>query len=70
MSAITNHPHNQTADFNYDEAVAAFSAPESVVPGVTIGKVLKDNAPHEVGQDQQWKYAKEHFGMVSPLNRN
>ena len=70
MSAITNHPHNQTADFNYDDAVAAFSAPESAVPGVAIGSVLKDNAPHAVSQDQQWQYAKEHFGMVSPLNRS
>src|SRR5699024_9981361 len=70
MSDVINHPHNQTADFNYDEAVAAFTAPESSVDGVTVGKVLKDNAPHEVGQDQQWTYAKDHFGLVSPLNRN
>ena len=70
MSEVTNHPHNQTADFDYDKAVAAFTAPESVVEGVTVGKVLKDNAPHAVGQDKQWQYAKEHFGMVSPLNRN
>ena len=70
MSEVTNHPHNQTADFDYDKAVAAFTAPESVVEGVTVGKVLKDNAPHVVGQDKQWQYAKEHFGMVSPLNRN
>lgn len=70
MSDVTNHPHNQTADFNYDEAVAAFTAPESSVEGVTVGKVLKDNAPHEVGQDKQWTYAKDHFGLVSPLNRN
>ena len=70
MSDVINHPHNQTADFNYDEAVAAFTAPESSVEGVTVGKVLKDNAPHEVGQDQQWTYAKDHFGLVSPLNRN
>ena len=70
MSDVINHPHNQTAEFNYDEAVAAFTAPESSVDGVTVGKVLKDNAPHEVGQDQQWTYAKDHFGLVSPLNRN
>ena len=70
MSEVTNHPHNQTADFDYDKAVAAFTAPESVVEGVTVGKVLKDNAPHAVSQDKQWQYAKEHFGMVSPLNRN
>ena len=70
MSDVINHPHNQTADFNYDEAVAAFTAPESSVDGVTVGKVLKDNSPHEVGQDQQWTYAKDHFGLVSPLNRN
>ena len=43
MSEVTNHPHNQTADFDYDKAVAAFTAPESVVEGVTVGKVLKDN---------------------------
>ena len=48
MSEVTNHPHNQTADFDYDKAVAAFTAPESVVEGVTVGKVLKDNAPHVV----------------------
>lgn len=70
MSATQNHPHNQTADFNYDEAVAAFTAPASSVPGVSLGSVLKDNAPHVVSQDKQWKYAKDHFGMVSPLNRS
>ena len=70
MSVINNHPHNQTADFNYDDAVAAFSAPQSSVSGVSVGTVLKDNAPHEVSQDKQWQYAKEHFGMVSPLNRS
>ena len=70
MSVINNHPHNQTADFNYDDAVAAFSAPQSNVSGVSVGTVLKDNAPHEVSQDRQWQYAKEHFGMVSPLNRS
>ncbi|MDN8579085.1 fumarate reductase/succinate dehydrogenase flavoprotein subunit [Corynebacterium bovis] len=69
MSEVTQHPHNQTADFNYDEAVAAFTAPESSVDGVTVGKVLKDNAPHDVSQEHQWQWAKEHFGMVSPLNR-
>ena len=70
MSDVINHPHNQTADFNYDDAVAAFTAPASSVAGVEIGKVLKDNAPHEVSQDKQWEYAKDHFGLVSPLNRN
>lgn len=70
MSEVINHPHNQTADFDYDEAVAAFTAPESSVPGVSVGKILKDNAPHAVSQDKQWQYAKEHFGMVSPLNRS
>lgn len=69
MSEVTNHPHNQGPDFDYDQAVAAFTAPESSVEGVSVGRVLKDNAPHAVSQDKQWQYAKEHFGMVSPLNR-
>ncbi len=69
MSEVISHPHNQTADFNYDNAVAAFTAPQSSVDGVELGKILKDNAPHETSQDQQWKYAKEHFKLVSPLNR-
>ncbi|RAV32953.1 fumarate reductase/succinate dehydrogenase flavoprotein subunit [Corynebacterium heidelbergense] len=70
MSESKNHPHNQGPDFDYDKAVAAFTAPDSQVSGVTLGKVLKDNAPHATSQDKQWKYAKDHFGMVSPLNRS
>ena len=70
MGTSKPHPHNQTADFNYDEALAAFSAPESGVDGVSVGKVIGDNAPHEVGQQQQWQHDKEHFKLVSPLNRS
>lgn len=69
MGTSKPHPHNQTADFNYDEALAAFSAPQSSVDGVAVGKVIGDNAPHEVGQQEQWQYDKEHFKLVSPLNR-
>lgn len=69
MGMSKPHPHNQTADFNYDEALAAFQAPESQVDGVAVGKVIGDNAPHEVSQQQQWRFDKEHFKLVSPLNR-
>ena len=56
MGTSKPHPHNQTADFNYDEALAAFQAPESKVDGVSVGKVIGDNAPHEVSQQQQWQF--------------
>ncbi|MGO3362223.1 MAG: succinate dehydrogenase (quinone) flavoprotein subunit, partial [Corynebacterium sp.] len=69
MANTKPHAHNQTADFNYDEALAAFSAPESSVDGVAVGRVIGDNAPHEVSQADQWKFDKEHFKLVSPLNR-
>ena len=71
MADIIDNPHNQGPDFNYDEAVAAFQAPDSCVDGVEVGPNIKDNAPHQPGLSQEfhWKYAKEHFGMVSPLNR-
>ncbi|WP_312977699.1 fumarate reductase/succinate dehydrogenase flavoprotein subunit [Corynebacterium sp.] len=69
MGISKPHPHNQTPDFDYDEALQAFTAPKSKVDGVSVGKVIGDNAPHEVGQQQQWQFDKEHFKLVSPLNR-
>ena len=71
MSAVIQNPHNQGPDFDYDTAVENFTAPDSSVPGVTLGSKLKDNAPHMKGLSQadEWDYAKQHFKLVSPLNR-
>ena len=71
MSAVIQNPHNQGPDFDYDTAVENFTAPDSRVPGVTLGSKLKDNAPHMAGLSQadEWDYAKRHFKLVSPLNR-
>ena len=71
MSAVIQNPHNQGPDFDYDTAVENFTAPDSCVPGVTLGSKLKDNAPHMKGLSQadEWDYAKQHFKLVSPLNR-
>lgn len=46
-----------------------FTAPASVVPGVTIGRVLQDGAPTEVPMRDAWQYHKDHMNLVSPLNR-
>lgn len=46
-----------------------FTAPASVVEGVTIGKVLTDHSPAGVPMKDAWQYHKDHMELVSPLNR-
>ena len=46
-----------------------FTAPASCVDGVTIGSVLSANAPVGVPSKDAWEWQKDHYNLVSPLNR-
>ncbi len=47
-----------------------FQAPESCVEGVVIGDVLQDNSPGDkASMRDHWTYQKDHYNLVSPLNR-
>ncbi len=46
-----------------------FTAPASCVDGVTIGSVLSANAPIGVPSKDAWEWQKDHYNLVSPLNR-
>lgn len=47
-----------------------FRHPESCVAGVKPGKVLSDNSPGDkVRMRDHWTYQKDHYNLVSPLNR-
>ena len=46
-----------------------FSHPQSVVPGVTAGKILESKEPHGVPMKDMWSHQKDHMQLVSPLNR-
>lgn len=55
----------------HSEAIAQpdFKAPASVVKGVSIGRVLDDHAPKGVPTKDAWEWQKDHYNLVSPLNR-
>ncbi|GAA4798285.1 fumarate reductase/succinate dehydrogenase flavoprotein subunit [Corynebacterium canis] len=55
----------------HSEAIAQpdFKAPASVVYGVSIGRVLDDHAPKGVPTKDAWEWQKDHYNLVSPLNR-
>ncbi|QTH60113.1 fumarate reductase/succinate dehydrogenase flavoprotein subunit [Corynebacterium hindlerae] len=55
--------HNETAP------KPEFNAPASVVPGVSIGSVLESALPEGVSYKDAWEYQKDHYDLVSPLNR-
>lgn len=47
-----------------------FTAPQSEVAGVVVGKVLSDNSPGDAApMSDHWEYQKDHYNLVSPLNR-
>ncbi|WP_306509353.1 fumarate reductase/succinate dehydrogenase flavoprotein subunit [Corynebacterium xerosis] len=47
-----------------------FQAPQSIVDGVVIGKVIGDNSPGDKApMRDHWEYQKDHYNLVSPLNR-
>ncbi|MDU0479069.1 fumarate reductase/succinate dehydrogenase flavoprotein subunit [Staphylococcus chromogenes] len=46
-----------------------FNAPASVVPGVSVGSVLESALPAGVSYKEAWEYQKDHYNLVSPLNR-
>lgn len=47
-----------------------FQAPPSTVEGVTLGDKLFDKAPHGLAaMRDMWDYQKDHYNLVSPLNR-
>ncbi|AIG63574.1 succinate dehydrogenase [Corynebacterium atypicum] len=46
-----------------------FTAPESIVEGVSIGTVLDSHEPKGVPTKDMWEYQKDHMNLVSPLNR-
>ena len=46
-----------------------FSHPQSIVPGVTAGKILESKEPHGVPMKDMWPHQKDHMQLVSPLNR-
>ncbi|KQB87272.1 fumarate reductase/succinate dehydrogenase flavoprotein subunit [Corynebacterium lowii] len=46
-----------------------FTAPDSVVEGVSLGRVLDANEPKGVPTKDMWEYQKDHMNLVSPLNR-
>ena len=46
-----------------------FSHPQSIVPGVTAGKILESKEPHGVPMKDMWSHQKDHMQLVSPLNR-
>lgn len=47
-----------------------FKAPDSVVPGVTLGSVLESHEPEGVPMKDMWQVHKDHMNLVSPLNRS
>ncbi|MBV7294518.1 fumarate reductase/succinate dehydrogenase flavoprotein subunit [Corynebacterium sp. TAE3-ERU12] len=50
--------------------VSDFQAPESCVDGVKIGGVLTDHSPGDkASMKDHWEYQKDHYNLVSPLNR-
>ncbi|MDK8450376.1 fumarate reductase/succinate dehydrogenase flavoprotein subunit [Corynebacterium mastitidis] len=46
-----------------------FTAPDSAVAGVTVGRVLDAHEPKGVPTKDMWEYQKDHMNLVSPLNR-
>ncbi|WPF66368.1 MULTISPECIES: fumarate reductase/succinate dehydrogenase flavoprotein subunit [unclassified Corynebacterium] len=46
-----------------------FTAPDSTVAGVTVGRVLDAHEPKGVPTKDMWEYQKDHMNLVSPLNR-
>lgn len=46
-----------------------FNAPASSVSGVAVGSVLDAQLPAGVPSKDAWEYQKDHFNLVSPLNR-
>lgn len=47
----------------------AFTAPDTCVEGVTVGRVLDSAEPKGVPTKDMWDYQKDHMNLVSPLNR-
>ncbi|AKK04074.1 fumarate reductase/succinate dehydrogenase flavoprotein subunit [Corynebacterium epidermidicanis] len=46
-----------------------FTAPQSAVAGVSVGSVLESHLPVGVSYKDAWEYQKDHYNLVSPLNR-
>ncbi|MCK7676054.1 fumarate reductase/succinate dehydrogenase flavoprotein subunit [Corynebacterium pygosceleis] len=46
-----------------------FTQPASCVEGVTPGRILEDHAPKGVPMKDAWEWQKDHYNLVSPLNR-